>query len=157
MIPRQRTRPRRKRLDDPAFLVRASQPPKLERKRKATRVIVSNTEHRDWLSSLGCCICGRDATWHHLLETPNHEHGMGHKSSDDWTIPMCHHHHDQLHRFYDLAKDKERGRETRWLGFHFIHGPSLAALLRQLSGQPIEVGERAIDQHRVAMGLRRAA
>jgi hypothetical protein len=147
-IPAQRERPRRKRIEHEAFLVQASSRPALEKKRKATRVIVTDGDYAGWLVSIGSVISGGPAVFHHLLRTPTHEHGMGKKVSDDWGLPLTDAEHKALHAC---------GDEDAYLLAHFIHGPSLAALLRQLYGQPAEVVRRAIRQHREAMGLRQAA
>ena len=81
--------------------------------------------------------------------TPTNEKGAGSKSSEGWLLPMTHAEHDDLH-----VGKAPGGEETRYLTAHHIHGPSLAALLRQSSGQPVEVAQRAVRQHREAMAGR---
>lgn len=148
-----RTEPRRKRREDPAFLIQPLAP-KGEKVRKATRnPLIGDEEHADWLLTIGSVISGAPAEVnHHLLRTPTHEKGMGSKSSEGWLLPMTHAEHDDLH----VGKE-HGGNETSYLTAHHIHGPSLAALLRQLSGQPVEVAQRAVRQHREAMAGRLSA
>jgi hypothetical protein len=67
------------------------------------------------VASLGCCICYQPAQAHHLLRAPGK--GMGMKSGDDWTVPLCPSHHSELHA---------DGNETRWLASRGIDGPVLA-------------------------------
>lgn len=145
-----RTEPRRKRLNDPAFPVQLAER-KGEKVRKATRnPLIGDEEHKDWLLTLGSVISGLPAeVCHHLLRTPTHEKGMGSKSSEGWLLPFTNREHDNLHFGKEYGGD-----ETRYLAAHNIHGPSLAALLRQLSGQPVEVAQRAVRQHKEAMAGR---
>ena len=78
-------------------------------------------EHLALVASLPCAACGRQPVQaHHLLRTPDHEHGTGKRSGDNWTIPLCGECHTTLHR---------DGNETRWLAARVIDGPALAATL----------------------------
>jgi len=53
--------------------------------------------YRQYISTLPCLICGNpEVQVHHLLRTG--EHGMGKKSGDEWCVPLCVRHHDELHR-----------------------------------------------------------
>lgn len=69
-------------------------------------------KHLQFIDSLGCLICGRKATHHHLLRVDRSlipidneaflipkrfERGMGRKSDDRFCIPLCRYHHDALH------------------------------------------------------------
>lgn len=145
-----RTRPRLKRLDDPSFPVQLPAR-KGEKVRRATRnPLIGDEEHKTWLLSIGSVISGRPAeVCHHLMRTPTNEKGMGNKVSEGWLLPLTHAEHGELH-----TGKPPGGEETRYLTAHDIHGPSLAALLRQISGQPVEVARRAIQQHRDAFAGR---
>lgn len=53
--------------------------------------------YRQYISTIPCLICGNpEVQVHHLLRTG--EHGMGKKSGDEWCVPLCVRHHDELHR-----------------------------------------------------------
>jgi hypothetical protein len=49
----------------------------------------------------GCCICGNPAADAHHLRILGHSRGLGIKNGDDYTIPLCRQHHDELHMFGD--------------------------------------------------------
>ena len=74
-------------------------------------------KHLQFIDSLGCCICGMQATHHHLLRVDyedlpimdcelflipkRRERGMGIKNDDRFCIPLCHYHHMSLHNHGD--------------------------------------------------------
>jgi hypothetical protein len=73
-----------------------------------------------YCAGLGCIICGRESQAHHLLRTPGK--GMGVKSGDDWTLPLCPEHHNSLHA---------SGNETKYLQSHGIDGAVEARRIHQ--------------------------
>jgi hypothetical protein len=68
----------------------------------------------------GCCICGNPAADAHHLRIAGHSRGLGIKNGDDWTIPLCRQHHDELHIW---------GDEKLFLDMHGIDGVTLARSL----------------------------
>lgn len=85
------------------------------------------TDHERFIAGLPCCVTGRTdgIQVHHLLRTPNHEHGTGKRSSERWAIPLHWEVHDALHA---------DGNETRFLAGYGIDGPALAKALWDASG-----------------------
>jgi len=53
-------------------------------------------EHLKYVVRHGCVICGRNRTHAHHL-TFAQPHAMGRKVSDEYTVPLCAHHHQELH------------------------------------------------------------
>lgn len=49
----------------------------------------------------GCSVCGNPAADAHHLRILGHGRGLGVKNGDDYTIPLCRQHHDELHAFGD--------------------------------------------------------
>ena len=77
----------------------------VERSRRAPpfKVIrLRDKDHRKSVASQSCCICGRaPADPHHLrFAQPR---AMGRKVSDEFVVPLCRTHHDQVHRHGDEA------------------------------------------------------
>lgn len=76
---------------------------------------VSSPTHLKFIRTLPCCICGAvRVEAHHLLRPWEGERGMGMKSGDQNTIPLCPTHHRLLHntgdelRFFRERKGDER-------------------------------------------------
>ena len=59
-------------------------------------------ERFDALSELGCAICGMPPQIHHLIGTK--WRGMGQKSDDRNTIPLCLHHHTGAEGVHTIGK-----------------------------------------------------
>ena len=60
----------------------------------------NDNEHLAALRKCPCSCCGVFDTRndpHHLLSGTG-ERGMGMRSTDRWTVPLCRAHHDELHR-----------------------------------------------------------
>ncbi len=71
------------------------------------------------LSDHGCCICRGPAEIHHLK---GHEFGtgMGLKSSNNYTIPLCLNHHRGIEGFHAMGKiswEARFGSQQSWLTF----------------------------------------
>lgn len=71
---------------------------------------------------LGCCICKNPVADAHHLRTVGHKRAASLKNGDDYTIPLCRKHHDELHNF---------GSEELFLS---LHGIDPMLILRQLNG-----------------------
>jgi ERF superfamily len=103
------------------------------RQRIAQRPIrLRDKEHRKFVAGQPCLLCGRiPADPHHLrFAQPR---ALGRKVSDEFTVPVCRLHHQELHR---------RGDEAAWWGeAHIDPIPIALTLWRQSHG-----GERESDQ-----------
>ena len=67
-------------------------------------------EHLKYVVRHGCVICGRNRTHAHHL-TFAQPHAMGRKVSDEYTVPLCAHHHQELHH---------AGNEEDWWKAHGV-------------------------------------
>jgi ERF superfamily len=75
--------------------------PTAPRRRVAAKAIrLRDKEHRKFVASQPCLVCGRTpADPHHLrFAQPR---ALGAKVSDEFTVPVCRVHHDELHRYGD--------------------------------------------------------
>jgi DNA recombination protein Rad52 len=61
-------------------------------------------EHLKYVAQQPCLACGRRPSHAHHLRFAQ-THGLGTKVSDEFTVPLCSAHHDELHR---------TGNEKRW-------------------------------------------
>ena len=76
-----------------------------------------NKDHLKFVASLGCLVCGRKpAHAHHL--TYLQPRALQRKSSDEFTVPLCAIHHDELHR---------TGNEREWWSAREIDPASIAS------------------------------
>jgi len=71
--------------------------------------------------SHGCCICGSPVADAHHLRTVGHKRAAALKNGDDFTIPLCRKHHDELHAF---------GDEKLFLDLHGIDALSILAEIK---------------------------
>ena len=86
------------------------------------------------VKSHGCCICGNPVADAHHLRIVGHKRGMSVKNGDDYTIPLCRRHHEELHAM---------GDEKLFLD---LDGVDVRRLLRQLKGCEVsDTKERDID------------
>lgn len=94
----------------PAAIVRAPEPAKFPILKERR---VRDKDHLVFVASQPCLICGRrPAQAHHLrFAQPR---AMAMKVSDEFTVPLCNVHHDQLHR---------TGDERAWWARHGILDP----------------------------------
>jgi hypothetical protein len=59
-------------------------------------------DHRKFVQRLACLVCGRaPSDPHHLTFTQ--PRALGHRVSDEFTVPVCRIHHRELHRSGDEA------------------------------------------------------
>lgn len=82
----------------------------------------ANKKHLDWIHSQQCCLkvhspCQGAIQAHHLLKPWHGTRGMGMKANDRNLIPLCLHHHAQLHKrgnekafFLEQTKDESFGQ-----------------------------------------------
>lgn len=104
---------------------------------------VKDKAHLMFLCGLQCCITGvrEGLNAHHLLrdDLGRIKRGMGMKAADEFTIPLHHAKHTELHM---------DGNETRYLEENGIYHPvELALLLYAYTGQE-EFCNRALDTWR---------
>jgi hypothetical protein len=71
---------------------------------------VRNKSHLRFVSSKPCLVCGRQPSHAHHVRYAQ-ERGLGMKVSDEYTVPLCSVHHDELHRV---------GNEKAWWANHGI-------------------------------------
>ena len=89
----------------------------------------ANKKHLEWVHSFDCCLkrfdnCLGAIQAHHLLKPWDGFRGMGMKATDRNLIPLCLHHHTELHKrgnekafFIEKTKDEDFGKnqaESLW-------------------------------------------
>jgi hypothetical protein len=86
----------------------AARPSTKQRPRRAAvralgkTVRLRNKEHRKFVTRQPCLVCGRvPSDPHHLTFTQ--PRALGHRVSDEFTVPVCRIHHRELHRSVDEA------------------------------------------------------
>lgn len=77
-------------------------------------------KHMAKVRAMGCCICKNPVADAHHLRTIGHMRAAALKNGDDYTIPLCRKHHDELHNF---------GDEKLFLD---LHGIDANLILRQM-------------------------
>lgn len=132
---------------NPGNTVGNFKPPRSKRGHKQSTAIADrpgNSEaHLACIRQLPCVCCGvlsERNDPHHLLGT--NERGMGLRSTDRWTVPVCRSHHDELHRI------GTKGETKFFNGFGIIAVVDLAAALWMVTGD-IEKMKRVILANRV--------
>lgn len=86
-------------------------------------------KHMAKVRSLGCCICKSPVADAHHLRITGHKRSAGLKNGDDFTIPLCRRHHEELHAFGDEAL------------FLALHGIDHVLILSQIKGDVNVQGE----------------
>jgi hypothetical protein len=81
-------------------------------------VRLRDKEHRKFVSRQACLVCGRTPSDPHHL-TFMQPRALGHRVSDEFTVPVCRVHHRELHR---------QGDEAAWWGK--VHIDPLPVALR---------------------------
>jgi hypothetical protein len=84
-------------------------------------VRLRDKEHRKFVSRQACLVCGRTPSDPHHL-TFMQPRALGHRVSDEFTVPVCRIHHRELHR---------QGDEAAWWGKLSIDPVSAALKLWQ--------------------------
>jgi len=79
-------------------------------------------KHMARVRAMGCCICKNPVADAHHLRTIGHLRAASMKNGDDYTIPLCRKHHDELHMF---------GDEKLFLD---LHGIDAKLILNQMKG-----------------------
>jgi Protein of unknown function (DUF968) len=59
-----------------------------------------NKEHLKFVAQLACLVCGRMPSHAHLIRYAQ-TRALGLKVSDEFTVPLCSVHHDEIHRTGD--------------------------------------------------------
>lgn len=77
-------------------------------------------KHLAHVRSFGCCICQNPTCDAHHLRSVGHLASAALKNGDDYTIPLCRKHHDELHAFGDEAV------------FLALHGIDVVLILEKL-------------------------
>jgi hypothetical protein len=93
----------------------------------AKTVRVRDKDHRKFVATQPCIVCGRTpADPHHLrFAQPR---ALGRKVSDEFTVPICRVHHDELHK---------RGDEAAWWkSVNIDPAPIALALWRRTPPRP---------------------
>lgn len=89
-------------------------------------------DHLALIRKLPCCVPGctlnPGGEAHHLKDTGAKERGMGLRSTDRWTIPLCHEHH-----IYGVEKVGAQ-REIKWFADRGIQSLELATALWNVRG-----------------------
>lgn len=103
-------------------------------------------EHRRFIASCPCLICGRnDVQCAHIsyadLSVGKRFTGMGEKADDKYTVPLCLLHHDAQHRW---------GNESDWWARHEVDPIKVALALFAVSGN-LERAEEIIRSARDQM------
>src|SRR5215813_686982 len=96
---------------------------------KAVRL--RDKEHRKFVSRQACLVCGRTPSDPHHL-TFMQPRALGHRVSDEFTVPVCRIHHRELHR---------HGDEAAWWGK--VHIDPLPIALRLWQQTRLNCGELA--------------
>lgn len=114
------------------------------RDRKQRRPRKKDEPHLDFIRGLPCVICGkRPADPAHIrapyrpLAKP--ETGMGEKSDDKWTTPLCREHHDEQHK---------AGDELAWWASKGIAAPFALALALYADSGDEEVAMQILNEAR---------
>lgn len=55
------------------------------------------------VKEMGCCICKNPVADAHHLRSVGHLASAALKNGDDYTVPLCRKHHDELHSYGDEA------------------------------------------------------
>src|SRR5438552_1124230 len=87
--------------DSKGFLADASPPAPVQRRPPVAKTIrIRDKDHRKFVSTQPCLVCGRrPADPHHLrFAQPR---ALGRKVSDEFTVPLCRLHHRELHNWGD--------------------------------------------------------
>ena len=92
-------------------------------------VRVRDKEHRKFVSRQACLVCGRTPSDPHHL-TFMQPRALGHRVSDEFTVPVCRIHHRELHRY---------GDEAAWWGK--VHIDPLPIALRLWQQTRLNCGE----------------
>ena len=79
-------------------------------------------KHLAHVRSFGCCICQNPACDAHHLRSEGHLASAALKNGDDFTIPLCRRHHDELHAF---------GDEKLFLDLHGIDAKLILAQMKE--------------------------
>lgn len=83
-------------------------------------------KHLAKVRSYGCCICKNPVADAHHLRSEGHLASAALKNGDDFTIPLCRKHHDELHAY---------GDENLYLSMHGIDAKLILAKIKEGSDE----------------------
>jgi hypothetical protein len=96
-----------------------------------------NKEHLKFVAQLACLVCGRMPSHAHHVRYAQ-ARALGLKVSDEFTVPLCSVHHDEIHR---------TGDEKSWWARHEIDPLKAAAELWASSQGREPATEEAASRH----------
>jgi hypothetical protein len=107
--------------------VAAPQPTIVQRRRATAKTIrLRDKEHRRFVATQPCVVCGRTPTEAHHIRFAQ-PRALNRKVSDEYSVPVCRVHHRELHRY---------GNEASWWAGVNIDPLSIALeLWRRLHSQ----------------------
>jgi hypothetical protein len=92
-----------------------------QRRPVAKTIRMRDKDHRKFVSTQACLVCGRSPTDPHHLRFAQ-PRALGRKVSDEFTVPVCRLHHHELHR---------HGDEAAWWSGHNIDPVPIALAIWQ--------------------------
>jgi hypothetical protein len=108
---------------------------------KETRI--RNKEHLQFVAQQPCLVCGRQPSHAHHIRFAQRR-GLGEKVSDEFVVPLCSAHHDELHR---------NGYERRWWARQAIDPMAKASQLWKTTKSGLLPGD-SDDNHQLASDLK---
>jgi hypothetical protein len=114
--------------------------PKVKKKSAADKRDGQSERHLELIRQLPCCCCGQAGGEAHHLKLGTGERGMGLRSTDKWTVPMCNWEHGEVER----AGSKN---EWKWFERRGIACLDLAAGLWAVTGN-LEAMALVMQAHR---------
>ena len=88
---------------------------------------LKSPKHLAYVAEQPCCCCGAMPSVPHHLMRADPKRGAGRKAGDQYVIPLCAHHHDNLHNYRPAVPG--HGSEPEYLAQFCVDGASLAAKL----------------------------
>jgi hypothetical protein len=99
-----------------------------------------SVDHLTRIRNLACCVCAKAGGEAHHLKAGTGERGMGLRSTDKWSVPMCHTCHMEVERVGSR-------NEQAWFSVRGIYASLLAMDLWGNTGD-LRRMERVLVAHR---------
>lgn len=86
-------------------------------------------DYLQFVRSLPCCICNDNTSCeaHHIrlgsIENAKRYVGLAEKSSDKWALPLCSHHHHEIHTMSEREFWASYGLDPFALAMHYYRRP----------------------------------